>query len=279
MKHTLWAAIAFSSIPAVFSGAHATCETQHLQSSSVAEILDGHTLRLTDASEIRLIGALAPQTPRWWKGEGDWPPARRARRALKKLIREKKVELRFAKGEEPRDRHERFLAQLYVQRGKERIWVQGRMISEGFARAYSFKGHRACARDLQEKERDARAGSRGLWRKGRFAVIKAVNVDALSKRSGSFQLVEGTILSVTKKSQWTFLNFDTDWRKDFTVAIRAGDRHSFKDSDIALESLEGKKVRVRGWIERWNGPVIKASHPEQVEVLGQAGGAATHPPH
>jgi hypothetical protein len=26
---------------------------------------------------------------------------------------------------------------------------------------------------------------------------------------------------------------------------------------------------VRGWIERWNGPVIKATHPEQIEVLAE----------
>jgi hypothetical protein len=37
-------------------------------------------------------------------------------------------------------------------------------------------------------------------------------------------------------------------------------------------------VRVRGWIERWNGPVIKATHPEQIEILGLAAGAATRPP-
>jgi len=82
---------------------------------------------------------------------------------------------------------------------------------------------------------------------------------------------------VGKVSQWTFLNFDTDWGKDFTVAIRAGDRRSFQASNMALEELEGKEVRVRGWIERWNGPVIKATHPEQIEILGLAAGAATRP--
>lgn len=273
MIRIMRAAIAFFFVSAA-SHAQGGCETHLLKVSRVGEIIDGHTLRLADASEIRLIGALSPQTPRWWKGDGVWPPARRAHEALKTLIGENKVELRFASGEARRDRHERFLAQVYVLRGEERIWVQGRMISHGFARAYSLKGHRACARALQAKERAARAGARGLWRKGVFSLTRAANVTALSKRRGSYQLVEGTIRAVGRKSQWTFLNFDADWRKDFTVAVRAGDRQGFKGSDILLEELMGKKVRVRGWVERWNGPVIKVSHPEQIEVLEQSGASA-----
>jgi hypothetical protein len=163
---------------------------------------------------------------------------------------------------------------MFVLRGEERIWAQGHMISAGLAQAYSFKGHRACARSLQEKERNARAARSGLWRKGHYKVLPATDIEALSKRGGSFQLVEGTVLTVGKKSQWTFLNFSSDWRTDFTVAIRAGDRRAFQGSDVVLETLEGKKIRVRGWIERWNGPVIKATHPEQIEVLEQADGAA-----
>ena len=261
------AALAFCLIVAVGGGARAACETQILRTATVSQVIDGHTVRLDDGSEVRLIGALTPQTPRWWKGEGAWPPTERARRALENLIGSSTVELRFAAKEEQRDRHERYLAQLFVQRAKERIWVQGHMIGEGLAQAYSFKGHRACARALQEKEQIARTVRSGLWRKGRYRVLQATNTDALSKRRGSFQLVEGTVVTVAKKSQWTFLNFDADWRRDFTVAIRAGDRRAFRDSDVTLEALEGKRVRVRGWIERWNGPVIKVTHPEQIEVL------------
>ena len=278
MKEMLRLATAFYLLLVACSSAHAACETQISRTASVTEVIDGHTVRLDDASEVRLIGALAPQTPRWWKKEAAWPPAQRAHRALEELTGSSKVELRFARGEEQRDRHERHLAQLFVLRGEERIWVQGHMIGEGLAQAYSLKGHRACTRALQERERDARTARAGLWRKGRYMVLRATNTDVLSKRRGSFQLVEGTVRSVGKASQWTFLNFDTDWHRDFTVAIRAGDRRIFQGSDVVLEELEGKEVRVRGWIERWNGPVIKATHPEQIEVLEQAGRAAKPPP-
>jgi hypothetical protein len=43
------------------------------------------------------------------------------------------------------------------------------------------------------------------------------------------------------------------------VAVRAGDRRKFAGSDVDLAMLEGKVIRVRGWVELWNGPVIKRS--------------------
>lgn len=154
--------------------------------------------------------------------------------------------------------------------GAERIWAQGHMIRRGFSRSYSLKGHFGCARDLQRLERDARSARLGVWRKAYYSITQAASPEKLSKRLGSYQLVEGRIISVGVVRKWTFLNFSNDWRSDFTVAIRAGDRKRFLGRGLDLSKLEGKKVLVRGWIERWNGPAIKATHPEQIEVLSVA---------
>jgi micrococcal nuclease len=190
--------------------AHAQCVTKTSSTHNVAQVIDGNTVRLDNESEVRLIGALAPETPRWWKGKGAWPPADFTRKELEKLIGSHKVEIRFAGDEEPRDRHDRYLAQMFVRRDEERIWVQGHMIRNGLSQAYSLKGHRACARALQEEELSARNSHRGLWRKDRFKVLQTNNTDGLSMRQGSFQVVEGTVHTVSKKSQWTFLNFSAD---------------------------------------------------------------------
>ena len=257
------------------ASAHAACETKASHKAAVAEVTDGQTLRLDDGSEVRLTGVLSPQAPNWWKDDKPWPPAGAARKALRALVGSDNVELRFAEGEEQRDRHDRFLAQVFVLRGNERIWVQNHMISTGFARVVSFAGHRACVRQLLEQEQRARNEGVGLWRTGWFVALQAGSTDALLKRRGSFQLVEGIVRSVGKASKWTFLNFADDWRNDFTVAVAAKNRRKFQGSDIGLEGLKGKTIRVRGWIERWNGPAIKATHPEQIEVLNQE--IDTHP--
>ncbi len=247
------------------------CETQLSHTARVVEIIDAHTVRLDDGGVVRLMGVLAPETPRWWKGPGEWPPLKRARTGLAELLQDKQIEVRFFSGETKRDRHDRFLAQIYAVDGAERIWAQGHMIRQGFSRAYSLKQHFGCVRDLQRLERGARDARKGLWRKGVYSITRAAEPGKLSKRLGSYQLVEGRVISVGEVRQWTFLNFSSDWRSDFTVAIRAADRRKFLSRGLDLAKLEGKQVLVRGWIERWNGPVIKATHPEQIEVLSSAG--------
>lgn len=251
----------------LISDAISACETQLSRTSRVVEIIDAHTVRLDEGGIVRLMGAMPPEPPRWWKGPGEWLPVKFAHAGLASLLQDKKIEVRFFGDEARRDRHDRLLAQLYLVDGAERIWVQGHKIRQGFARAYSLKGHHGCVRVLQRLERIARDARKGLWRKGTYSITKADEPGKLSKRLGSYQLVQGRVTSVGKVRQWTFLNFSSDWRSDFTVAIRAMDRKQFLKRGPELASLKGKRVLVRGWIERWNGPVIKATHTEQIEML------------
>lgn len=34
-----------------------------------------------------------------------------------------------------------------------------------------------------------------------------------------------------------------------------------------IKSYKGHILRVRGWLKSFNGPMIEATHPEQIEVL------------
>ena len=43
----------------------------------------------------------------------------------------------------------------------------------------------------------------------------------------------------------------------------------FAADEFDIESLAGLRIRVRGWIKSFNGPMIDATHPEQIEVLGK----------
>jgi hypothetical protein len=68
--------------------------------------------------------------------------------------------------------------------------------------------------------------------------------------------------------RWAYINFGADWRKDFTVSIRRRDLRDFRKAwGERLKKLEGKAVRVRGWLRLRNGPMIEATHAEQIEVL------------
>ena len=88
----------------------------------------------------------------------------------------------------------------------------------------------------------------------------------------SFQLVEGTIVTAALVRGRHYLNFGENYREDFTVTFAPRNRRMFA-ADLVARGLEdialltGRRVRVRGWIKSYNGPMIEATHPEQIEWL------------
>jgi hypothetical protein len=67
-----------------------------------------------------------------------------------------------------------------------------------------------------------------------------------------------------------YLNFAKDWRSDFTISVEREDGAAFTAAGIDLKDLTGRRVRVRGWLEWRNGPMIEATHAEQLEILPDA---------
>lgn len=268
----LYRLVSFLVLALVPLGASAqSCDLEPAREGVVARVVDAETVALDDGETVRLVGALAPSAPAWWKGEAPWRAEVRTREALERLVRGRAV--RLATGARERDRHNWLLAQLFLAEGEGDPWVQGRLVDAGLARSYSLPGNTACLRALQKREAAARERRSGIWRDPFYKVWQAKETDALLKRRYSFEVVEGRVVSVAHLRKWTFVNFGADYRSDFTVAVAAGDRQGFAP-EIELEALEGQRLRVRGWVERWNGPVIKASHPEQIEVLGPGIGDA-----
>jgi hypothetical protein len=91
--------------------------------------------------------------------------------------------------------------------------------------------------------------------------------EAIARLKHSYQLVEGRVAAVGEGGSRIYLNFGTDWHSDFTVEIERKDARAFVAAGLDRHALAGKPVRVRGWIEWRNGPMIQASHPEQIELL------------
>jgi hypothetical protein len=190
-----------------------------------------------------------------------------ARAALGELTRGWLVELRY--GGARTDRHNRLLAHLVRIDG---TWVQGEMLRRGLARVDSLPESRASVPEMLALERAARAAGRGLWREPRYAVREAG--DALP--SDGFHLVEGRVLRATRTQDQLFLDFSPDWHSDFSVRIARSALPLFREARLDPLALEGATVRVRGWLRRLNGPLLDATHPEQIEVLHRprAGAAA-----
>jgi endonuclease YncB( thermonuclease family) len=225
----------------------------------VVVVTDGDTLTLAGGREIRLVGIQAPKLPLGRAGFTPWPLAEEARARLAELTLGRTVSLGF--GGRRGDRHGRLLAHLFDAEGR---WIQGEMLKAGLARVYSFADNRALIPEMLALERDARAARRGIWADPFYAVRPAA---AAGRWLGGFELVEGRVVDVGRAGPNTFLNFTADWRSDFTVMIDRRARRLFEEAGLDPERYEGRRIRVRGWVKSWNGPMIEATHPEQIERL------------
>ncbi len=227
----------------------------------VKEIVDGDTLILDDGREVRLVGIQAPKLPLGRAGFAEWPLAREAKAALSGLALGRR--LTVSHGGRRTDRHGRLLAHLHDRSGR---WIQGELITQGMARVYSFADNRSLVEEMLGLEKAARAARRGIWAHPFYGVIH--QRDAMRYLS-TFQLIEGRVAKVAVVRGRAYLNFGKDWRTDFTISIAPKNRRLFRKSGVDVAGYEGRMVRVRGWLRSFNGPLVEATHPEQIEVLGK----------
>jgi micrococcal nuclease len=248
---------------------------------TVTLIIDGETATLDDGSELRLIGALAPRATDAGSEPGTWPAEIAAREELRALLLGKSVELAF--GGERNDRYGRIQAQAFIREGEGRRWVQGHLLEQGLARAYALAGNHACTDALLAAERDAREARRGLWADAAYQVRPADRPSDLARYRTTFQVVEGRIAGVAQVRGMIYLNFDADWRRAFSVSLRRGDRGLLGPNAGEPKALQGKLVRVRGWIEQrqsaTNAPIIELSTAGLIEVLDEPAGRRVGAPH
>ncbi|HYC05797.1 MAG TPA: thermonuclease family protein [Azospirillaceae bacterium] len=225
----------------------------------VRGVVDGDTVELDDGTEVRLVGTQAPKLALGRRNFPDWPLSPESRDALARLARGRTVTLHT--GGTPRDRHGRALAHLVRDDG---LWLQGEMLRSGWTRLYTFPDNRAAAAEMRAAEAQARKKRANIWAHPFYAVRTP---DRLAEDMDTFQLVEGRVARSARVRDRIYVNFGRDYRDDFTVEIERRHWRDFEAAGLDPLSLGGRRVEVRGWIGERNGPVIQATHPEQMAVL------------
>jgi endonuclease YncB( thermonuclease family) len=226
--------------------------------ATVVDVIDGNTVVLEAGAELRLAGIEVPKAA---PGGPALSLAEDARAALERLTSGKRVVVRY-ESDRP-DRYGRMTAHLYTADG---AWVQGQLLMSGFARVWTRFDQRARVAEMLALEREARVKRRGIWADARYRIR---TVESAERDVDSFQLVEGTVRSVSAVRGKTYLNFGLDWHTDFTIMIDKGDLRRFHEGGFEPRVYEGRRLRVRGWVRSLNGPMIVATHPEQIEVLAE----------
>jgi micrococcal nuclease len=235
---------------------------------TVTRIIDGETVMLDDGTELRLVGALAPRARDAGAAPDTWPLEIAAREELNALLLGKSVQLAF--GGERTDRYGRLQAHAIWTEGDRRRWVQGHLLEQGLARAYTQAGNRACSDELLAAERMARKEGRGLWGEAAYQVRRADEPSDVAAYRTTFQVLEGRIVRVAQLRGAIYLNFGAN-RSAFSVSLRRGDSGLLGTYAQKPAALAGKQVRVRGWILQGSGPSIDLSTAGHIEVVEDAG--------
>jgi micrococcal nuclease len=236
---------------------------EKIGTTRIIEVIDGDTVIIAPpvngANEVRLVGIQAPKIPLGRKNFIAWPLGEEAKAALNAIALNEAVTL-FTGGQKM-DRHGRHLAHLQTSNG---IWLQGRLLASGMARVYSFPDNRSLIPEMLKLETKARTSNLGIWSHPFYKTRTPIETAALI---GRYEVVEGKILHTASIKKRIYLNFGEDWRTDFTVSIEKKSQKLFDATEFNLLNLEGKTIRVRGWIKEWNGPSMKITHPEQIEII------------
>jgi endonuclease YncB( thermonuclease family) len=251
---------------AAFAQGNATpppaCGAETIGTGSVRRVLDGRTIQLDVGQLVRLaaIEVPAPLEPR--ETDPQTKPAAAAKAALTTLLAGRTVILKKLGADT--DRYGRIVAHVFIE-GQDRS-VQQEMLAQGFARVASDVGTPACAAILLASEQIARVGQLGLWADSAYAIQRAENPAKLLAERGRFTLVEGKVISVRESKGTIYVNFGRRWSEDFTVTVAKRNESVFANAGLALKKLQGRNVRVRGFVEQRGGPWIEATRPEQIEL-------------
>jgi micrococcal nuclease len=247
------------------------CTLEPGPSHVVVRVEAANTLKLDDGTEVVLVGTWPP-TLIDAETASAWRPAVSAKIALASLVEGRSVDLAFS-GRRT-DRYGRRLAHVFVAEGDGRVWVQGRMIEDGWVRAMTLPGNAACLDDLIASEREARANARGLWGEHVFQDHATSDPRALGRLRDTFQTVSGRVGGVMQVRGEHVLTFTTEGLRGFHVTIPRLPRGSERRVRASgWNDLIGKRVRVRGFLERRTGPSITLSDRLDLEVLDDAGTA------
>jgi endonuclease YncB( thermonuclease family) len=226
----------------------APCQFEPQGEGRVASIVDGRSIRLDDAREVRLIGI---------------EPAATAKRALTALLGGRVVSLRG--NDDTPDRYGRQSALVFL--ADSETSVQAMLLAQGEALVSAEITEKDCAAALLAAEAEALRARKGTW--AYAAAIKNAESPAdILAGIGRFMVVEGKVLSVRQAGTTTYLNFARNWTRGFAVTISRRMLPAFEAAGIALKSLENRRIRVRGWVEGNTGPRIDVLRVGQIELLG-----------
>lgn len=205
---------------------------------SVTAVNDDATLRLSDGRSAKLNAI-------------EIPDPQRAVSHIRQWIEGKSADLDAV----DTDRYGR--VQVYVSVAGRLL--QDELLESGEAMVWSLREDDR-VEALLKSEQIARKARKGMWRSNQWMISDK----AAALSIGAVRIVTGTIYAVVIKGGQAYINFDENWKTDFSIYVskKALRRLGKKN----LQAMAGRKVSVRGLIHEYYGPSITLYDADMLET-------------
>ncbi len=142
----------------------------NLETATVAKVVDGDTIELTDGRRVRYIGINTP--------ERDQPYYEEATETNRQLLEGRGVQLEF--DVDTFDQYGRTLAYVW----SNGVMANWEIVNRGFANAFTVPPNVRYEEQFRQAEREAREAERGLWA-GSEVALKIIHIQANAPGSDS----------------------------------------------------------------------------------------------
>lgn len=218
---------------------------------SVAKIVDGDTIHLTNGTKVRLAGINTMELGHGAKA--DDPNSQEAKDLLEKILIANGRQVRLEPSEDKWDHYGRLIAHAYINSGGN---IQEKILRAGLALGYAHPPNLEHLDCYREAETQARQQSLGLWRS------PALSADTLADDTKGFNRVQGTVQNVkhTRKSILIKLS------ERMAVRVAQDDMPLFATFDFT--HLTGKNLEVRGYVHTYKDKLqMRIRHPADILIL------------
>lgn len=247
----------------------AECGLPSGASVQVARVSDGDTLRLQDGRSVRVLGINAPEITHGNKvGQ---PLGRESLSAAQAFIERAQGQVRLGFEREQHDHYGRLLAHVYDSRGRS---LAAEQLRTGMAVQVAVPPNTAQVQCLAKVEQAARKKKLGVWRNHYWQPLPA---NSMRGDETGFRLVSGRVAKVDINSAvWLELDGKLVVRiakKDWPLF----EKDKFGYDQRGWQSLVGRKIEVRGWInqqkskrsQRFKPLVLQLRSPSSIKVIAE----------
>jgi endonuclease YncB( thermonuclease family) len=242
------------------------CSRENTTRAIVANVDPSLDIALADGRTLILAGLDPPRTtperPRL---------ALDARDKLAQWLEGREVGVR-ALADKP-NRFGRIPARLFAAppgTSEAEIGIAEAILDAGLARYRPAAAAHPCRDSLLAAEAEARAAKIGLWADPYYAVLPGADRAAFADQRSGMVLVEGTPASLGETAARFYLNFGPS-RGDFAITLPKrganGTANGLEKAGIKVQDLVGKRLRVRGLLDKTFGPQIELSDPDGLELI------------